>query len=347
MLPNYQHPLVIRLSALGDIAMLVPVIRALITHHPNIKVTIVTSALAAHFFGNIPNLRVYVPALTKAHKGLWGIYKLAQELYKLDLDVVVDLHNVLRSNVLIRLLRLRGIPFRQMDKGRAEKRRLVRAKNKIFRPLKPTHERYADVFRALGYTLSLEPPSRLAKKNLPEKLVSYIGTKAKKKIGIAPYATHKGKEYPMNFIAQVVARLDKNKDYAILLFASAERATHLEKLAIGHENVLNMAGKFPFEEELILIANLDVMLSMDSANGHIAAMLGVQVLTIWGVTHPYAGFAPFYQPKANQILPDLTKYPLIPTSIYGNKYPKGYLACFDTIDISEITDKLTRLIKTS
>ena len=83
---------------------------------------------------------------------------------------------------------------------------------------------------------------------------------------------------------------------------------------------------------------------MDSGNGHLAAMFGVPVLTIWGVTHPAAGFAPIHQPKEFQILPDLEKYPLIPTSIYGNKYPDGYLNCFNTIAPEEIVDTIKKCL---
>jgi ADP-heptose:LPS heptosyltransferase len=63
---------------------------------------------------------------------------------------------------------------------------------------------------------------------------------------------------------------------------------------------------------------------MDSGNAHLAAMLGLKVITIWGVTHPYAGFAPFNQSEQFMLLSDRNKFPLIPTSVYGNKYPNDY-----------------------
>ena len=65
-----------------------------------------------------------------------------------------------------------------------------------------------------------------------------------------------------------------------------------------------VAGKLSFSEELDTISNLDCMISMDSGNAHLAAMYGVKVITIWGVTHPFAGFAPFHQPKEYSLLPD-------------------------------------------
>ncbi|MGE5943589.1 MAG: glycosyltransferase family 9 protein, partial [Flavobacteriales bacterium] len=39
---NAKHILVIRLSAMGDVAMTVPVLRALIEQHPQLKITVLT-----------------------------------------------------------------------------------------------------------------------------------------------------------------------------------------------------------------------------------------------------------------------------------------------------------------
>ena len=64
----------------------------------------------------------------------------------------------------------------------------------------------------------------------------------------------------------------------------------LDALVSNRKNIIYMAGKLQLQQELQLVSNLDVMLSMDSGNAHIAAMLGVKVITLWGVRHPYAAF---------------------------------------------------------
>ena len=89
-----------------------------------------------------------------------------------------------------------------------------------------------------------------------------------------------------------------------------------------------------------LISQLDVMLSMDSGNGHIAAMLGTKVITLWGATHPYLGFTPFNQPEENSIVADRNLFPKLPTSVYGNKEVKGYENAMRTISIDSICKKL-------
>ena len=86
------------------------------------------------------------------------------------------------------------------------------------------------------------------------------------------------------------------------------------------------------------------MISMDSGNAHLAAMYGVKVITIWGVTHPFAGFAPFNQPKEYALLANNEKYPKIPTSIYGNKYPKDYINAAGSISPEKILKKVQRIL---
>lgn len=326
--------------------MSVPVINTFVAVHPEVKVTILTRAFFAPFFSDIPNVTVFIPDLNKKHKGFLGIWRLSKELLKLNIDAVADLHDVLRSNILIQLLHLKGIPFQQIDKGRADKKALIGLKNKVFKPLKTTHERYADVFRKLGFGLNLEEPMLLFKKEIPKTVNDYIGETEKNLIGIAPFAAHKGKMYPLDKMKKVITELSKNSNTTILLFGGGKsEKSQLDEIAEQFSNVLNITKQFNFDEELALISNLSIMLSMDSGNGHLAAMYGVQVLTVWGVTHPYAGFVPFNQTKENQIVPDLEKFPLIPTSIYGNKYPEGYLKCFDTISPDVIVSRIEKRLK--
>ena len=127
------------------------------------------------------------------------------------------------------------------------------------------------------------------------------------------------------------------KETKVLLFGGGANETkQLETIASKYSNVFCIAGKFSLSDELDIISNLKVMLSMDSSNGHMAAMLGVKVVTLWGVTHPFAGFAPFHQLETNSLLPNLETYPKIPTSIYGNNYPQGYEFAMQTITVESV-----------
>ena len=85
------------------------------------------------------------------------------------------------------------------------------------------------------------------------------------------------------------------------------------------------------------------MLSMDSGNAHIAALFGVSVITLWGATHPFTGFSPFNQSLENALVSDRTKYPYLPTSVYGNRKVKGYEDAMRTI----LPETIVQMIKAS
>jgi ADP-heptose:LPS heptosyltransferase len=140
---------------------------------------------------------------------------------------------------------------------------------------------------------------------------------------------------------EVISVLSADEDLNIYLFGGKDpEMSRLQNWAKPYPNVYCIAGKYNFETELILISNLDLMLSMDSGNGHLAAMYGVRVLTIWGQTHPYAGFAPFLQTEDEQILPNRDIFPLLPTSIYGNKKVTGYEKVMRSIKPEVIIEKV-------
>ena len=136
---------------------------------------------------------------------------------------------------------------------------------------------------------------------------------------------------------KVIDELALNPENKMLLFGGGKSEIDiLNQFASKNENVINCGGKLSFEQELQLISNLNLMLSMDSGNAHIAAMLGVNVITLWGATHPYAGFAPFNQPLENCLTADNHLYPKLPTSVYGNKVVEGYQDAMRTIKVNDI-----------
>lgn len=339
-----KHILVIRLSAMGDVAMTVPVIKAMVRTYPTIKITVVSRAFFKPIFKNIPNVSFYVADIKGKHKGVYGLYKLYKELKALQIDAVADLHNVLRSKILGTYFKLGGYKLCKIDKGRAEKKALVQ--NKLFKQLKTTHKRYADVFKDLGHTISLTKEDVLERLPLTEKINLFAGNDQKKWIGIAPFAAFEGKTYPSELMEKVISKLSETNTYKIILFGAPADKKELTTFSNTNKDVINCAGLLTFQEELALISNLDLMLSMDSGNAHIAAMFGRKVITIWGITHPYAGFYPFGQPSEYALLADKTQYPLLPTSIYGNKYPKGYENVMQTITPEAVFNKIKEVINT-
>ena len=329
---------------MGDVAMTVPVIKALTEQNPSVRITLVTRPFFASFYENLNRVTVYRVDLNENYRGIIGLIKLYKDLSKLNLDAIADLHDVLRTKFIIKLFRISGYKCYQIDKGRKEKNKLTTPrKSKKLIPLISTHERYANVFRKLGYPIDLSIKYKATQKEIPRFITKKI--KDQKLIGIAPLAAFKSKSLPENKLKELIEGLNALEGVSIILFGGGnEQKQILESVAAPYKNVLSLVEKINFKEELDLISNLDVMISVDSGNGHMAAMYNIPVITIWGVTHPFLGFTPFNQPMENQILPDLKKFPLIPTSVYGNSVPEGYLHCFDTLKINDIISATKKYI---
>ena len=326
------------MSAMGDVAMIVPVIREFVEQNPNVKITVVSRPFFKPFFNGIPNVNFFSVDVKGRHKGLKGLLKLHSDLKQLNIDAVADLHNVLRSQILRTLFALSGKKVAYTDKGRVEKRALTRAQDKIFSPIKTMVERHVDTFKKLGFSIDLSNPKFPQKVNLAEDILKITGEKTTQNwIGIAPFAQYDSKVYPQDLMQQVIDELASNPNTKIFLFGGGNNEIEILNLfANGKANVINVAGKLKLQQELDLISNLDVMLSMDSGNAHMAAMLGIKVITLWGATHPFAGFAPFNQPLENCLVSDREKFPLLPTSVYGNKKIAGYEEAMRTISPEKV-----------
>jgi ADP-heptose:LPS heptosyltransferase len=335
-----------RLSAMGDVAMTVPVLRAFVDQYPEIKITVISRPFFKPFFEGIPNISFFAFDEKVQHKGFLGLLRLFQDLQQLDVDAFADLHNVLRSKIIRTLFALSGKRIASVDKGREGKKALTRSENKIFKQLPTMFERHAKVFEELGFALNLVNPIFPKKAVLKEEMREIIGGDDKQLIGIAPFAQYDSKVYPLDLMQEVINVLAQNPNYQVLLFGGGKKEIEiLDSLSQQRKNVINMAGKIKFKQELELISNLDVMLSMDSGNAHIAAMLGVKVISLYGATHPFAGFGPFNQPLENALVSDSKVYPLLPTSVYGNKIVPGYEEAMRTISPESVVEKIINSLK--
>lgn len=340
-----KHILVIRLSAMGDVAMTVPVITALVQQHKNVKVTVVSRPFFKPFFDGIERVTFFGVDLDNSHKGFFGIYRLFKDLKPLKIDFVADFHNVLRSKILRTFFKLSGTKVAFTNKGRKEKKELTKLQIKILKPVKSMVQRHVDTLAQLGFKVDLSKIVFPVKPILTDEFLTVTGEKASNKwIGIAPFAQYQTKVYPTALMQLVIAEIAKNQSHKIFLFGSKNELPQLQTLQQNLKNVILVPNVFTFKQELQLIPHLNVMLSMDSGNAHIAAMYGVQVVTLWGNTHPYAGFVPFNQPITNSLIPNLDTFPFIPTSVYGNKKVAGYENVMESITPHDVITKLNSIL---
>ena len=333
--------MIFRFSAMGDVAMLVPVLRCLYVQNKNIQITLVTRERFAPIFKEFSDLRLITPDFGGTNKGLKGLYSLYKELKKTRPNRIADIHNNLRSRILRMFFRSSFIRIKAIDKGYSERRRLTHPTKKTMKPLTPQHYRYVEVFSRLGFSLDLDKHEFPIKPGLPKSSLKIDLPADRKWIGIAPFAAHPGKVYPLDLMQKVVGYLQQQ--HTVFLFGNGSKeASQIHIWSKAYPNVIPHALEISFSNQLDLIANLDVMISMDSANGHLAANFGVPVITLWGMTHPFLGFSAFGQ--NNHLLVDREKFPKVPTSAYGKTVPKGYRDAMRTITPEEVIEMVLEKI---
>ena len=339
--------LIIRFSAIGDVAMTVPVIDSMARQYPENKYTVASQSFLRPLFENCPeNVRFTGVNLQGEHNGIVGMYRLYRELMKQKFNAVADLHDVLRTKLLRIFFRFSGLKVRHIDKGRKGKRQLTRRKNKIFRQLKPTFERYADVFKSLGQPLLMFDFHSIFNSSSGDftKIEHITGEKSGVWIGVAPFAKHEGKILPLNRTEQIVAHFAKKPDTTVFLFGGgAKEKAILDEWSAKYPRTVTVAGKLELSAELVLMSRLDVMLSMDSANMHLASLTATPVVSVWGATHPYSGFCGYNQEFNNIVQIEL---PCRPCSAYGNKpCYRNNAECLSKITSQMVIDKIDNIFK--
>ena len=227
---------------MGDVAMSIPVIRALTEKHPECKITVLSKPFFKPLFDKIPQVSFFAAQVNTKHKGILGLFKLYRELKKEKITHVADFHDVLRSKILRTLFIFNGNPCIWINKGRTEKKALTRTKNKIFKQLKTSHQRYAEVLNKLGFNLDLSNPTLIEKKKLSEKITIITGLKTDTWIGIAPFAAFKGKVYPLQLMEEVIKEM-ASKGFKIFLFGGGKHEVKiLNTIEKTYKNVINLAG---------------------------------------------------------------------------------------------------------
>lgn len=347
-----KNVLIARFSAIGDVAISIPVVYSVCRCYSDVNFIMVTRPTMVSIFVNPPaNLTLLGIDVKGNYKGIKGMRRLFNEMRRdYNIDAFVDLHEVLRTHVLRLLCRLHGIPTTRIHKGRGHKRALTRRHNKVMLPLISSSARYRAAFFQMGLPLQEQFDGLFdGGKGDISQLAKVTGPKQEGEtwIGIAPFAKHKGKIYPPELMEKVVAEFAGRPATKIFLFGGGEEERQiLARWAEKYPAATSLAEKrYGFGRELALLSHLDVMVSMDSANMHLAALVGVPVASVWGATHPYCGFKGWRQPESNAIQLSMT---CRPCSVFGNKpCHRGDYLCLSGIPPQVIIDKVNQLINNS
>lgn len=300
--------------------MTVPVVHDLALQYPDLDITMLSQPMCAPLFALLPkNVHFIAADLKGRHHGVNGLNRLLRDIAFCDFDYVADFHDVLRSQWLRFRFSMAGKRVAHIDKGRKGKQALTRKNKKVFVQQATSFERYARVLEQLGFVVKPEFTcldfSVFSEVSRPE---------TEHWVGIAPFAKHAAKAYPLEQMEQVIAFVSQ-KAKVFLFGGGAEEKRILSELCQRHENTVLVQCRNGLMGEMALMQQLDVMLTMDSANMHMASLVGTPVVSVWGGTHPYAGFLGWQQKETDCVQLDM---PCRPCSVYGNKpCLRGDYAC--------------------
>lgn len=337
--------LVTRISSFGDVAILVPVVFSVAARYPQDRFVVMTRKAFAPLFENLGfNINAVAVDVNNKHKGFFGIFRLLSSVTRYKYTHVADVHDVLRTKVIRSYLRILGKSVAYIDKGRAEKKQMVETK-KVVPPLKPTTERYQKVFEDLGFPAEMVFTNYFELKERSLYPLRAVVTEKKGRwIGVAPFSKHAEKVYPLDKMERVVAELSKQTDTTLFLFGSGtEERALMQSWSDGYANVNTISGKLNLENELLLMSYLDLMISMDSANMHLASLVQTPVVSIWGATHPSLGFYGFGQDPENAVQ---TEIECRPCSVFG-QVPcfRLDIACLNWITEDMILKKVDEVLR--
>ncbi len=339
-----EHILVIRFSALGDVAMVVPVVYSLAKRYPDVRLTVVSRGFARTLFEDLaPNINFMEADVKHEYHGIRGLNALYRRLAAKQFTAVADLHGVLRSGYLRLRFNLNHYHTEHIDKHRKGRRSITSAKHKRLEQQPTSFQNYLEVFEKLGYPVEIQfksifPQGKGDLSLLAEGLNRKLD--GERWIGIAPFAAHDGKSYPAEKMEVVIAELLKQvPNVRIFLFGrGAKEEEYFTRWCSQHPQCTYVAPLVEsIRQELILMSHLEVMISMDSSNMHLASLVATPVVSVWGATHPYAGFMGWGQSMENVVQVPLD---CRPCSVFGQKpCQRGDYACLYSIQPETIVAK--------
>ena len=333
---EFKNILIIRLSALGDVAMVLPVVYSVAETYPEKRFTFLTRPFFARLFINKPrNIEVLAWDFRTGGVPVMNMLLLMRLFAKKHYDCVADLHNVLRSWIIDCFFMARGKRVVMVDKMR-NKRAALTSKHSMTSHPKIT-DRYLEVFARMGI------PSAMTFKSLfPIGSTSLHFTIPSPNVGIAPFARYLNKTYPIEKMERVVAMLSSRNINVFLFGGKGKEADIMRQWQEKYCHCTSLAGNYDIETELTIMSSLKVMVTMDSANQHLAAISGVRVITIWGATTPACGFMGYGQHMNDSICSGISCQPC---SIAGSdRCKKGSMACLNDIHPEEIVSFIENII---
>lgn len=337
-----NHLLVLRFSALGDVSMAATVVRAALEQNPELHITWVTRPSLAEKIPAHPRLAFWTTDFRGAQQTPWGVLAWIRQQMRTaagegrPIEAVADLHRNLRTRVVCAGLGWRGLPVERLIKDRPQRRHL-RLKGALHaETITPVTTRMAEVFQRLG--LALNWTEETARAVLPNPVTP--ATDRAPKLYFAPTARHKTKQWPLNYAQDLLNSWMERGGEAVLAGSAAERPELERWVKPEWGSRCTVSAGMNTEDDATLRRTCHVAVTLDSANLHLSVQSGLPVVSIWGGTHPKAGFVGLGHPNVHVLQAPDAAFPCRPCSIFGKSTcALGDVPCLHAVEVKTVLDR--------
>ena len=274
---------VLRLSALGDVTLVVPLIHELIKKDPSSEVVWVTTLPTRELLGPLKGCRYLIIEKVQGIGSLWRNWKL---LRKETFDQLIVAQASFSAHIISCLIKAgRKIGF---------DRRRGRDLHAFFIDESITYknEHFVDAYLTLGQLsglpLTSKPDWSIAFNHLDRAWAKSYRSEGSKLVALHPHASKLERRWTQSGYAAIIRKLLDHGCKVLILGGSGEVELSLnEDLASLNQNsLINFTGKLSLSQWASLLSEVDLLIAPDTGAVHIANALSTRVVGLYAVANP-------------------------------------------------------------
>ncbi|MBA65512.1 MAG: hypothetical protein CMG55_06905 [Candidatus Marinimicrobia bacterium] len=277
-----QKVLVVRFSSIGDIVQSTSPLKTIRNAYPDAQITFLTLDDYAPILELHPDIDFLLSI--KRKKTLKEIWDLCEYIEKKEYSFIFDLHNSIRSNIL--LLRSKGTNYK-IKKPRINRFLLFffhfNRFNSSFSSLKMFHEHIGAIWKVGD---KIPPTSLFVSQHEKAMAKSMLISKGvfDQFIAVVPGAAWKQKQWSVSNYIETLNQIDLP---CVLIGSKTDKIC--EDISLEVDKSINLIGKTDLRLALAILSNAEYIIGSDTGLLHAAEALGKSVSMILGPTSRQTG----------------------------------------------------------
>jgi len=323
---NCTRILIIRFSSLGDLLLTTPLVRSIRKCNPNLIIDFILREEYEDVYKNNPNINDLF--ILKRDGNLSDII---EQIQKNQYDLVIDLHNNLRSRKLSGKINCEVVRF---NKPTLNKFLLVNFKINRYKERLQIPQMYA------GAVEGVELDANGMDLFLPDNFKSGL-TEKKSYIGFCPGSKHFTKRWPEEYFVQLGNQLSE-EGFQILIFGGKDDKEICEHISSRINGAVNLSNDNELFKTAADMKMCKAIVCNDSGLMHTASALQIPLITIFGSSVEEFGFTPYNSP--NLILENKSLSCRPCSHIGRSACSKKHFECMKKITPSLVANNLNKLL---